>query len=55
MSFVEEELDRLERKVGLLEEEFATLCGIIRITPGDRWDIVQEAADMALETLKANR
>jgi len=54
VSTYEEELERLERKVKILEEEFATLCGIVRITPPDRWDIVQEAADMALETLKAD-
>jgi hypothetical protein len=53
MGLMEEDFDRLERKVKILESEFATLCTIIGLTPEGRWDIVQEGAHMALEALKA--
>ena len=46
--YTEEAFDQLETKVQRLEEEFVTLCGIIRLCPEDRWDIVKDAADMAI-------
>ena len=53
MTNFEEEFDRLERKVKFLEEEFGTFLTTLTLVPKDRFDIIQQAALMALENLKA--
>lgn len=53
MTYLEEEFNRLEQKVNRLEEEFGTFLTTIMLVPKDRFDIIQQAASMALEGLKA--